>query len=93
MRILTDSSFVCLLLFPIAARAFSSFLVPGGTMKRDVFKSMFAEAALDLRLMLEADRKSGHYFIYKYRSINGAAIRSRRNRCKSWVGRLVSLAS
>lgn len=42
------------------ARAFSSLLVPGGTIKRDVFKAMFAEAALDLRLVLEANMKSSN---------------------------------
>jgi WD40 repeat protein len=47
------------------SRAFSSLLIPGGTIKRDVFKSMFGEAAIDLRLTTEsverrADRKDSN---------------------------------
>lgn len=37
------------------ARTFSSLLVPGGTIKRDVFKSTFGDASVDLRLMSETD--------------------------------------
>lgn len=32
------------------ARTFSSLLIPGGTMKRDALKSMFSEAAVELKL-------------------------------------------
>lgn len=34
-------------------RAFSSLLIPGGTIKRDVFKAMFTEATVDLRLTVD----------------------------------------
>ncbi|MGN6133198.1 MAG: SHD1 domain-containing protein [Aureliella sp.] len=39
------------------ARAFSSLLIPGGTIKRDVFKDLFAEASIDLRLVTTAGLK------------------------------------
>ncbi len=37
------------------ARAFSSLLIPGGTIKRDVVKSMFTEAAVELKLNVDVD--------------------------------------
>ncbi|HVW36619.1 MAG TPA: WD40 repeat domain-containing protein, partial [Pirellulales bacterium] len=36
------------------ARSFGALLVPGGTIKRDVFATMFGEAALDFGLMKQA---------------------------------------
>ncbi|MGE3779793.1 MAG: c-type cytochrome domain-containing protein, partial [Pirellulaceae bacterium] len=39
----------------VVARAFSPLKIPGGTIKRDVLKSMFADAAVDLKLTSSAN--------------------------------------